>query len=429
MTCHDCYVYAGAGIGFEFQTEFFKAAPSYIVYMKLWVGAEAAYSVNVNLNTPKAFSQTTKTNILLNGNGQNVDFQSKSWTPSTPKILSSDLIISVAGIQINVNFRIPVFLQWTLQTGGPGTAYAGSFYKATVTQGIVYMNPYRSNECSMTGCIPSCRDWCYVDEKSVKQGGSGPVWTYTTNVALTLYLTPIFVIEVWSGTVSGFFQVDAIAYVTGSAPSAACLSVNVEVDAAAYLWARLQVSFLGVNFINIQSSILTLFTSIGRSNIMSLSCISITNAAASNCPFAVQRAVGSTQTVVFNLLGANGTQLAALIIPRLGDPGYSSSLPSVSTFDSSTEVLRAEAQAEPDSSSELGQSNKRVSSTVKLTPHGTQLKTVATATFTVRGVKAASHRRAGTGVTYCQTQLQALRQADDSSPWVPMTTTVLDCSR
>jgi hypothetical protein len=398
--------------------------------MKLWVEAEAAYSFNVNLKTSAAYRQTTKKNMLLHDGSRDVDFQSKSWTPSTPKILSSDLIFSVAGIQVNINFRIPVFLQWTLETGGAGTAYAGTFYKAKLTKGVVYMNPSRSYECNMPGCVSSCSGWCTVNEKIVKKGGSGPVWTYTTDVSLTLYLTPIFVMQVWSGTVSGFFQMDAIAYVTGSAPkSDNCLSVSVNVDAAAYLWARLRISVWRLELLNIQSDVMTLFTTIGRAEIMSLPCMSATSAAASNVPFAVQRAVDPTQTAVFNLVAADGSQLAGLTIPRQSDPGYDSSLPSSSAFDSSTQVLRAETQAEPDPSAKSDQDSKRVSSVIKLTPHGTQLMTKATATFTVRGDKAASHRRAGTGAAYCETTLQALRKADDSSPWAPMKTVVLDCSR
>jgi hypothetical protein len=208
LKCQDCYIYAGAGVGFEFQTEQFDVVPTYLVYMKLWVGAEAAYSINLNLDTPGAFGDFEQIqNMLLNDpGGNNIDFRSKSYQPDTPKILRSDLIINVAGITININFHIPVFLQWQVQTAGGGTAYAGSYFKARVVQGLVYMNPYRAGECDMPGCVRSCSGWCTVDERSIKQGGSGPVWTFTDNVKLRLYLTPIFIINVWSSTVLGFFQ-------------------------------------------------------------------------------------------------------------------------------------------------------------------------------------------------------------------------------
>lgn len=182
------------------------------MYLKLWVGAEASYSFNINLQTDGAFSQSDTKNILLNGDGADVDFHASDWAPNTEKILAEDLIFMVGPIEVNINFRIPVFLQWTLQTAGGGQAYAGSYFKARLTQGIVYMNPDHTGECTMPGCMDSCSGWCTVDEKILGQGGSGPVWTFPDPVTLSVSLTPVFVVEVWSGIISGFFQVRSPAH-------------------------------------------------------------------------------------------------------------------------------------------------------------------------------------------------------------------------
>jgi hypothetical protein len=501
--------------------------------MKLWAGAEAAYSFNVELDSPDEFSQPSMSNILLNGGNKDrdVDFRSSSWTPSTPKILRSDLIFSIAGLQINVNFRIPLFLQWKLNTGGGGTAYAGSYYKARVTQGIVYTNPSHSDECSMPGCISSCYGWCTVNEKVVKQGGSGPVWTFTKAVDLTVHLTPIFVIDVWSGYVLGFFQasalslpfsfppspfslthsllpslppslppslslsssllfspssrllllhplphpsffssspefpllhtskillpfpkflsfplimamtphsestgrsrqVNSMATVTGSAPAAGCISLSVDVDASAYVWGRLDIyiSFLGfkaVSLVKAQSTVITLFNSIGRVNLISIPCVAVTDAATSNLPFAVERAVDPKQTAVLSMKGTKGVRLATLTIRRSGDPNYGNSLPSASSFSTSSTKVRAEAQGQPDRPT-AQRPGKSVSTTVKLTPSGTQFLAGAQAVFRVLN---AGSRRSGTDMEYCQTQLRAVSQTDEASPWKQLATPALDCSR
>ena len=218
----DCYIYAGAGIGFEFQTETFSYYPTYLVYLKLWFGAEATYSFNFLLQTQNAVTQpsTGVNNILLNGDpwDTNVDYKSKYWIPSTPQILPYDLVFYVAGIEVNLNFRIPLFAQWKLKTGGGGRAYAGSHFKARLTQGIVYMNPSHRNKCSMPGCVSTCSGWCSVDEKVWRQGGSGPAWSFKDPVELTLYLTPVFIIEVWGGTISGFFAVSSFKSISSFLP-------------------------------------------------------------------------------------------------------------------------------------------------------------------------------------------------------------------
>jgi hypothetical protein len=217
---------------------------------------------------------------------------------------------------------------------------------------------------------------------------------------------------------------------SGAVTEAGCLRVSVDVDAAAYAWGRLDIIIYSFELLNIQSSRLTLFDSIGQINLITIPCISIVDAGTSNCPFAIERAVATTMTAVFSLMGTDGNQLAGLIIDRNSDPTYNNRIPSASNFAASTWMVRAESDGQPQASKDSAQNpGKSVSTKVKLTPKGTQLGSrSARVIFRVLGEAAKKNRRAVSGVAYCQTQLQVMTQANDASPWVPLTTPSLNCS-
>jgi hypothetical protein len=220
-----------------------------------------------------------------------------------------------------------------------------------------------------------------------------------------------------------------MATVSGTAPNKDCISLSVDVDASAYIWGRLDItisflSYAAVSLITAQSSVMTLFSTIGSINLITVPCISLADVATSNFPFAVERAVDPTQTAVLNLLGTKGIRLATLTIVRSGDPNYGSSLPSSSSFIASNQNIRAETSGQPGSAT-VQRPGKSVSTTVKLTPTGTQLRAGALAVFRVLE----NSRRSGTGVEYCQTQLRAVSQTDDASAWTQLATPALDCSR
>ncbi len=44
MTCTDCFLYAGGGFGFEFETSY-----AVLAYMKIWLEAEFSMSINIDI--------------------------------------------------------------------------------------------------------------------------------------------------------------------------------------------------------------------------------------------------------------------------------------------------------------------------------------------------------------------------------------------
>jgi hypothetical protein len=197
------------------------------------------------------------------------------------------------------------------------------------------------------------------------------------------------------------------------------------------VWGRLRIAVWSVELINIQSSIFTLFTSIGGLRLLDIPCISTQDALSSNCPFTVQRAVQSTQTAVLTAKGSKGIELATLTINRVSDPEYSYNLPSASNFAASTQTVRMEAQGSPESIL-LGakQGFMPISTTVKLTPASAQIPNGAVLVLRVLSSAASGTRRAESGVDPCKSlQAQAQSVADPSSPWMSVPTSSLDCSR
>lgn len=219
-------------------------------------------------------------------------------------------------------------------------------------------------------------------------------------------------------------QVDTSAHITGKLQQASCLDLSAYADASAYAWARLDVHFdvfgWTVQLIDIQSDVITLFESVGRTDIIDIPCFPLADAAASNLPFAVERTVENTQTAVLSMLGADLDQVASLTIPRDSDPSYSSNLPSEASFQTNTMTIRAEAQGKP--------TGLVVSTTVKLSPAGAPLRSGASLKFKVRLSAGAGGRRVLDGVDYCQQNLRVSTQADAGSSWTLLDTPALDCS-
>ncbi len=105
MTCTDCFLYAGGGFGFEFETNLLD-----IVYMKIWLEAEFSMSVNVDIQANQAPSSANSTgnastsddsptiNYWTQEGRRNVDITtiSPGKFSKTKKVLKKDLVFYVS---------------------------------------------------------------------------------------------------------------------------------------------------------------------------------------------------------------------------------------------------------------------------------------------------------------------------------------------
>eukprot|EP00961_Rhodomonas_salina_P145388 1956500-Rhodomonas_salina.1 len=97
--------------------------------MKLWVGATATYNVDLDLEAETYASSpfvsgSGYNNVLTQTGERDVPFRDSSFTAEgVDDLLPWDLVVLVAGIEININFRMPVFLQWGLTTSSAGRAW------------------------------------------------------------------------------------------------------------------------------------------------------------------------------------------------------------------------------------------------------------------------------------------------------------------
>jgi hypothetical protein len=109
MTCNDCYLYAGGGIGFEFETSLAD-----LVYMKIWLETEYSMSMNVNIN---AKGQAPGTSNSSNSSGTSSEPTRNYWTQekkrdvkidqispakfsNTKKLLNKDIVFTVSSCKL-----------------------------------------------------------------------------------------------------------------------------------------------------------------------------------------------------------------------------------------------------------------------------------------------------------------------------------------
>ena len=123
MTCIDCFLYAGGGFGFEFETSWAS-----LVYMKIWVEAEFSMSINIDIeakassstdgtNSTSAAADAPTINYWTQERDRNVDITkiSPAKFSKTKKVLKKDLIFFVSYILNHA--RDPFFRHLISHTG------------------------------------------------------------------------------------------------------------------------------------------------------------------------------------------------------------------------------------------------------------------------------------------------------------------------
>ena len=102
MTCTDCFLYAGGGFGFEFETSYASLA-----YLKIWLEAEFSMSINIDIqaksggeSNASASDDLPTINYWAQEGKRNVDIE--KITPAlfskTKKVLKNDLILKVSWV-------------------------------------------------------------------------------------------------------------------------------------------------------------------------------------------------------------------------------------------------------------------------------------------------------------------------------------------
>ena len=104
MTCTDCFLYAGGGFGFEFETSWVS-----LVYMRIWLEAEFSMSINIDIQANgkansteagnfSAYGEVPSINYWTQERERNVDITeiSPAKFSKTKKVLKKDLIFKVS---------------------------------------------------------------------------------------------------------------------------------------------------------------------------------------------------------------------------------------------------------------------------------------------------------------------------------------------
>ena len=108
MTCTDCFLYAGGGFGFEFETNYASLA-----YLKIWLEAEFAMSINIDLRAKAQVPSGADGAVNVSGSDylptinywaqegkRNVEITdiSPAKFSKTKKVLKKDLVFMVSCI-------------------------------------------------------------------------------------------------------------------------------------------------------------------------------------------------------------------------------------------------------------------------------------------------------------------------------------------
>jgi len=215
--CDTCYMYLKVGVGFEFQTEAFSLAPSYLVYMKIWVGGTATYSFNGNMEAKRKVTyspEATTNNFLLNAKdnkriSQSTNFRSLNII-NFPDLMGQDFsrsgflwkqIYPVAGIEMSAGIKLPVFASVAIDASDAGSVSKFSYYYGKEEYGIGYLNPNtQASECTMSGCqslknsaSTKCDSsgWCKISKSEHRQGGTEPSSSFSGYVKATFQIHPV----------------------------------------------------------------------------------------------------------------------------------------------------------------------------------------------------------------------------------------------
>jgi hypothetical protein len=215
--CDTCYMYLNAGVGFEFQTEAFSIAPSYLVYMKIWVGGTATYSFNGNMEAKRKVTyspEATTNNFLLNAKDKKRILESTNFRSlniiNFPDLTGQDLSQTgflwkqnymLAGIETSAGIKLPVFASVAIDASAAGSVSKMSYYSAKEEYGIGYLNPNtKASECTMSGCqslknseSTKCESsgWCKISKSEHRQGGTEPSSSFSGYAKATFQIHPV----------------------------------------------------------------------------------------------------------------------------------------------------------------------------------------------------------------------------------------------
>eukprot|EP01128_Nolandella_sp_AFSM9_P002343 TRINITY_DN12710_c0_g1_i1.p1 TRINITY_DN12710_c0_g1~~TRINITY_DN12710_c0_g1_i1.p1 ORF type:complete len:885 (-),score=174.80 TRINITY_DN12710_c0_g1_i1:140-2722(-) len=271
VTCENCYVYLGIGVGLEFETGTLFGIPTALRYLKLW--SEGVFDTNIGARAEVNTNQQHSGNRFINpsstwkGCKKNCDRDGEPGL--APKIFPRDLVIMIGSVPVNINVRVPVTLGYDLRGEVTGLLRAGAAMRARQIYGLALI----SDSCTMKSCKEftpcSCRSpqcWRTINQRKMLFGGNGPYVSIQGDADLDFYADFAVHIEMWSGLLNLYLTTTPNLHIDASIPCKATHASPLSLfsrgvlQTTGNLWGTAGVKLAGLTVKRLTSPRFPLFT-------------------------------------------------------------------------------------------------------------------------------------------------------------------------